>query len=400
MLRNYLEIDVLEAAKQRISWTFDNFNKIIISFSGGKDSTVLTHLVMDEAIKRNRKVCMFFIDWECQFKITENHCLNIYNMYSDYIEPYWICLPILTDNACSMIEPTWKCWDDDKKNLWVREKPKIAIKSKSFFPFYFENITFEEFTPLFAEWYSQGEKCANFIGIRTQESLNRFRAIAMEKNKFDNKQYTTNIVNKNWAVYPIYDWRTEDIWIYNSKYKMIYNKLYDRMYQAGLTINQMRIDEPFGDTARSGLWLYQIIEPETWAKIVCRVNGANTVNEYGKQKGNILGNRTISLPNGHTWESFSNHIINTMPPKTAEHYKNKIAKYLYWYKQRGYENGIHDEVEIDIFDKVPSWKLICKCLLKNDYWCRTLGFSITKSSNYEKYLKLMKKNREKWNLFS
>lgn len=52
--KRYLGIDVLTASKERIR-AFDNFEKICISFSGGKDSTAMTHLVMEEAIKRNRK---------------------------------------------------------------------------------------------------------------------------------------------------------------------------------------------------------------------------------------------------------------------------------------------------------------------------------------------------------
>ena len=57
----------------------------------------------------------------------------------------------------------------------------------------------------------------------------------------------------------------------------------------------------------------------------------------------------------------------------------------------GKSNGIEDDAHNDIFDKVPSWKRVVKCLLKNDYWCRTLGFSITKSSNYENYMKITMK---------
>ena len=59
-----LGIDVLTAAKERISWTFDNFENIYCSFSGGKDSTVMTHLICEEARKRNRKIGLFFLDWE------------------------------------------------------------------------------------------------------------------------------------------------------------------------------------------------------------------------------------------------------------------------------------------------------------------------------------------------
>ena len=55
MPKNYLGIDVYSAAKERISLTFDMLNKFYVAFSGGKDSTVMLHMVMNEAIKRNKK---------------------------------------------------------------------------------------------------------------------------------------------------------------------------------------------------------------------------------------------------------------------------------------------------------------------------------------------------------
>lgn len=400
MKRIDLETNVLQAAKQRIQWAFEEFERLYISFSGGKDSTVMLHLVCEQARLLDRKVGLFFLDWEAQFTDTIIHLEACIDEYADVLEPYWICLPVMTDNACSMFEPTWTCWDEQKQKLWVRDKARQAISKKNFFPFYYDGITFEEFAPLFAKWYSRGERCGNFIGIRTQESLNRFRTITNSKKELvDGKSYTTKIVDECWNIYPIYDWKTEDIWIYNGKTGNRYNPLYDKMYKAGMTIHQMRIDEPFGDTSRRGLWLYQIVEPQMWAKIVSRVAGANTVNEYGNRKGNILGNQSISLPNGCTWEVFAKHIISTMPKATAENYKNKIAVYIQWYKDRDYRDGIPDEAPDELKDKVPSWKRICKALLKNDYWCKTLGFSVNKSSNYAKYMDLMRRRRTAWGIF-
>ncbi len=399
MPKKYLNKPVLQAAKERIKYTFDSFERIYISFSGGKDSTVMMHMVMEEAISRGVKVGVFFLDWECQFTITVDHIKLMFEKYRDHIEPYWICLPIMTDNACSQFEPTWSCWDEEKKDLWVREKPENSIQDKCFFPFFYDGMTFEEFTPLFSKWFSEGKSCANFVGIRTVESLNRYRALSAEKRTFDGNMFTTNIVDNCWSVYPIYDWETQDVWTYNGQFKKEYNALYDRMHKAGMSIHQMRIDEPFGDTSRRSLWLYQIVEPKMWAKILGRVSGVNTVNEYGTRSGNILGNVNVKLPKGHTWESFANFILDTMPKKTSEHYKGKIAVYIQWYKVRGYPDGIPDEAPMELKDKVPCWRRITKTLLKNDYWCKGLGFSINKSSAYEKYLNLMRRRRNEWNIY-
>ncbi len=400
--KRYLGIDVLTASKERIKWAFDNFEKICISFSGGKDSTAMTHLVMEEAIKRNRKVALLFIDWEIQYKLTIEHVQHIYDMYKDYIIPYWVALPLLTDNACSMYEPEWISWDKAKENLWTRKPPKIAITDENYFPFYYYKITFEEFVPLFGEWYGEGKSTACFVGIRTRESLNRYRALTnKKKNKYQDKMFTTCVTDNVYNVYPIYDWSAEDDWKYFGKTKKPYNKLYDRFFQAGLTLHQMRVDEPFGDTTRRSLWLYQIIEPETWGKMVLRVNGANSGSLYSRDNGNILGNRSITLPKGHTWQSFSNFLLDTMPKKTAEHYKTKIAVYIKWYMNRGYVDGIPDEVDkqIEKQNDVPSWRRICQTLLRNDYWCKGLGFSPTKQSAYNQYLERMKKKRKEWNIY-
>lgn len=401
MTKRMLNINVFEASKQRIEWTFDNFEKICVSFSGGKDSTVMFHMTMEEAIKRNKKVAVLFLDWECQYKLTIDHVRHMFELYKDYIIPYWIAVPILSDNACSQFEPEWVAWEEGKEDIWVREKDNMSIQDKSFFPFWYENITFEEFVPLFGQWYGEGDLTACLVGIRTQESLNRYRTLAnTRKTLFDEKLFTTNIADNVFNVYPIYDWTASDDWTYFAKSGKCYNQIYDRMHQAGLTIHQMRVDEPFGATARKGLWMYQIIEPKTWSKMVLRISGANSASLYSKEMGNILGNNKVALPKGHTWESFSMLLLKTMPEKTSEHYKGKIAVYLKWYRDRGYPDGIPDASDYNMEQKgkVPSWRRICRTLLRNDYWCKGIGFSPTKSSAYEKYMKLMKKRRTEWGI--
>lgn len=401
-MKKYLEQNVLEASIDRISWTFDNFEKIYISFSAGKDSSAMMHLVMAEAKKRNRKIGCFFLDWECQFSLTIDHAKKMFELYKDNIDPYWVCLPVKTWNGCSSFEPEWTCWDEQKKNLWARDIPKIAISDKEYFPFYYDGIMFEEFVPLFGQWYAQGERCACFVGIRTQESLNRFRAIARsDKPTYKGKRYTTNVDGDLWNVYPIYDWKTEDIWTFFSNKNLESNKLYDRMHQAGMSIHQMRICEPFGDTQRQSLWLYQVVEPSMWAKLAIRVAGANCGKLYAGEKGNIMGNHHVTLPSGHTWRSFAIMLLKSNPPKTAEHYKNKISVYIQWWKKRGYPDGIPDEADLKLENqgKIPTWRKICKTILRNDYWCKGLGFSPTKTSAYQKYMDLMKKRRNEWGDF-
>jgi len=395
-----LGTSVLAAARERISWTFDTFPRIYLSFSGGKDSSVMFHLVMDEAKKRRQKVGVLFVDLEAQYKLTIDHCLELFETYKDWIEPFWISLPIKLRNAVSQFENQWMAWEPEREADWVRKPPKIAITDRGFFPFFRQDaMEFEEFTPQFAEWYAQGKPTASFVGIRTDESLNRWRTICkMNKQTMDGKPYTTwNHGTPVFSVYPIYDWRTRDIWIYHAKNPdRPHNQLYDRMHKAGLSIHQMRICQPYGDDQRKGLWLFHAIEPETWKRVVARVNGANQGALYAKEAGNILGNMKVAKPDGHSWESFAMMILESMPSATAEHFRNKVAVFLKWYEERGYPSGIPDDGPLD--KSKPSWKRICKTLLRNDYWCKGLSFSQHKSEAYEKYLKLMRRRRREWGL--
>jgi predicted phosphoadenosine phosphosulfate sulfurtransferase len=130
--------------------------------------------------------------------------------------------------------------------------------------------------------------------------------------------------------------------------------------------------------------------------VVARVNGANSGSLYVTESGNVTGYRKISKPEGHTWRSFAELLINSMPPKTKQHYENKVFIFTNWWEKRGYPEGIPDEgdYKLEAEKKIPSWRRVCKSLLRNDYWCKGLSFTQTKSDAYEKYLLLVKKKKE------
>jgi len=394
-----LDINVLDAARQRLEWVFDNCPQIYVSFSGGKDSSVLLHLAVDEAKKRGRKIGVLFIDLEAQYKLTIDHIQEMLELYKEYLDTYWVCLPMNLRNAVSVFEPQWICWDPTKKTDWVRQPPNNAITNIGYFPFFRSGMEFEEFVVDFGKWFSSDELTACLVGIRADESLNRFRTIARNKSMLQNLPWTTYTGGAVYNAYPIYDWQTRDIWIYNGKLGRIYNKLYDLMHRAGLSVHQQRICQPYGDDQRKGLWLYHVIEPETWSRVLARVNGANQGALYAQESGNILGRLKITRPENHTWESFAWLIIDSLPPATQEHYKNKIAVFIKWWHDHGYPI-IPDEADPkeEATRKVPSWRRICKALLRNDYWCKGLSFSQHKSDAYKKYLKLMRRRRSEWKL--
>lgn len=389
MPKNYLNTDVLTESKKRISFCFDNFKKIYLSFSGGKDSSVMMHIAMDEAKKRKRKIGILFVDLEGQYKLTIDHINEMIKEYKYWIELYWIALPIALRNAVSMYEPKWCCWEPGKE--WIRQPDKLAITDIKYFPFFSSKMEFEEFVPEFGKWYSKDELTCCMVGIRADESLNRFRTIVRQnKARFNGIGWTTQVLkektNNLFNVYPIYDWKVNDIWKYVGENNKPYNKLYDYMYQAGVPLHDQRICQPYGDDQRKGLFLFHLIEPETWGKVVSRVMGANYGAIYNKEIGGILGNIKQEKPNGITWKEYAHILLDSLPEVSRCHFEQKIAVFIDWYKERGFPQDIPDEAEpkLEASKKTPSWRRICKALLKNDFWCKSLSFAMTKSNGYRK----------------
>jgi len=388
-MKNYLDINVLEAANERIKYTFDNFEKIYLSFSGGKDSTVMLHLAMEEAKKRNRKIGVLIVDLEAQYRLTMDGIRECIDMYSDYIDLYWICLPLSLRNAVSVYQPTWKCWDSEQKKDWVRTIPKDAIRDVNFFPFFEDGMEFEEFVPLFGLWYAENKDCACLVGIRADESLNRYRTVASNKKKMhNNNKFTTLVVGSVFNIYPLYDWKTEDIWIYTSRTKKPMNQIYQRMHMANVPLHSQRICQPYGDDQKKGLWLFHLLEPQTWNKVVQRVSGANSGALYTQESGNITGAGKITKPKGHTYKSYCELLLSSLPLKVKVKYNVKFNKFINWWEARDYEGGIPDEApyELEAAKVAPSYRRIAKCILRNDYWCKGLSFTQPKSDAYKRFI--------------
>ena len=395
-MKRYIDKSVYEAAEERIVESFDLFEKVYISFSGGKDSTVLLHMVMDEAIKRGRKVGILIIDLEAQYKDTIDHIRRCVEYYESHIDLHWFCGELLLRNAVSNFEPKWCCWDESKKDIWIREKPSRAA-DLSQYDFYIPKMEFEEFMVLFGEWYANGDSTGAFIGIRSDESLHRYRAIVSEKNGLmrNGHKWTTKVSGKLYNLYPLYDWKTEDVWVYLGKNKdLSSNQIYSKMSLAGVPLSQQRLCQPYGDDQRRGLWLYQILEPDTWSKLIERVSGVNSGALYIRENGNMTGYNHVTKPDNMTWQQYTNFLLSTMPKKTRENYLGRFKKFIVGWKKRGYKT-IPDEAlhQLEVKQWAPSWKRMCRSILRNDYYCKGLGQTQPKSEAYQKFKAIQLKNR-------
>jgi len=428
--KTYLNQDVYRAAKARLEFIFDEFEHIYFSFSGGKDSGVMMELALEVARERNRlPLHTLLIDLEGHYREHIEYSLRLCDRPA--IKPYWICLPISLRNAVSQFEPKWVPWEDEKRDIWVRQIPdRPYVITEHNMPeewtWFRKGQEFEEFILFFADWFADhyhADKTACVVGIRADESMNRYRTIVNDrKTRYADQGWTTLIKglrNPVYNAYPIYDWRVEDIWTYVGKAGCDYNKIYDYMYKTGRSVHDMRICQPYGDDQRKGLDLFQECEPETWFKVVQRVSGANFGAIY--RGGTILGNVKVELPPGHTWESYAKLLLSSMPPFLREHYIENFNTFFRWWDQFGGGRTEHQKVvtDRDRYDEMgiyysehipydgyqgddapdtakwrqPLWKRICKVLLKNDYWCKELSFAQVKGE-YDRLEALKEKYRD------
>jgi predicted phosphoadenosine phosphosulfate sulfurtransferase len=415
-MKKYLDKNVYDASTERLDFIFLNFEKVYISFSGGKDSGVLLNLVIDYVRKNNinKKIGIQILDNEANYEYSLTFMHKILKANLDILDVYWCCLPITLPCTVSSYETDWQCWGVNDQKRWIRPMPKedyIVNIDNHKFNFFKENMQYDNFWDGFAEWYADGKLTANLIGIRADESLNRFRAIANDnketlKGNIWTKKNTTNVFN----CYPIYDWKTKDIWVANAKFNWLYNELYDVFYMAGLNIAQMRVASPFMSESKSSLNLYRVIDPNVWQRLCARVMGANFVATYGKQ----LDYKSFKLPEGHTWKSFVKFLLNTLPEETSKNFKMRfIQSFKYWGRiGRGLKpqvikdlskiginyslNGktVHGSKELDrvIIKSFPdhvdglsgnhsdvaSWKRFAITILKNDHTCKYMGLAPTK----------------------
>lgn len=354
----------------------------------------------------------------------------------DDIEPYWVCLPMGSRCAVSNYQMYWYPWDDEKEELWVRPMPSmpyiINLKNNPIETYKYK-MAQEDLYAEFGHWYARHHEGTTLcmVGIRADESINRYRAYAnTRKTLMKNSQWTTKMGKNFYNAYPLYDWSTKDVWIANGKEGYEYNKIYDLYYRAGLSINQMRVSSPYHENAKESLNLYRVLEPGTWARVVSRVNGANFAAMYGNSK--LMGAGKITLPKGHTWRSYVKFLLATLPDSIRENYVAKFKTSIrFWWKKGGVvcddalkeleacnyrirHNGKSgyskdkdriqflgtpdDTDDIKSTIDIPSWKRMAICILKTTIYASIWDLHRLKSRLKEKksYLKNIKNYEVKY----
>ncbi len=395
--KKYLETNVLDAAFDRFDFVFTEFDNLYLSISGGKDSSVMLQLAAIVAREYGMKLSMLYVDLEAQYQATVKHVQDLINDNKDVLDRvYWIALPLSLRNGVSVIQPKWICWDPDEQDKWVRGMPQheyVINEDNCPFDWFKKEMEFEDFILYFAKWFNDlsGGITGCGVAIRSDESLNRFRTIISDmKTPYKGKPWTTQVKLKNkplsvFNFYPLYDWRTEDIWGAVSEFNWKFNEIYELMYKNGLSIHQQRLCQPYGDDQKEGLDQFKVLEAETWVKILNRVHGVNFGNIYARTS--LLGNFTSEKPAHISWQQYSVFLLETLglyAPELRDHYYKKIKTFFRWYeKNKGVTiKDIPDEIDkkLESSKTGASWRRIARAIERNDFWMKRLSFSQTKEA--------------------
>jgi predicted phosphoadenosine phosphosulfate sulfurtransferase len=310
----YKSDDVLTAARKRIALVFDEFERVVVSVSGGKDSTVMRHLAIEEAQRRGRQVELFFLDQEAEYQSTID--LMAEWMRDPRIVPRWFQVPIRMTNATSHRDYWLYAWGPGER--WMREKDPIAIHSlDADYPQRFYG---------FFDWYEQQATCktAFLVGLRSRESFNRFRAVSKREGYRDWAWSTKTKSPLAYRVYPIFDWTFGDVWKLIVDEGLSYNRHYDRMYaKHGVNASKMRVSNLVHEKSFRCLADLQEFEPDTYQRLLDRLGGVHCAALYADE-AHILNAK--ALPQAFaSWREYRDYLLDTTPIDKIERFRKRFA---------------------------------------------------------------------------
>ena len=325
MSKIYGDRTVLEVAIDRIEYLFNEFENVIVNFSGGKDSTIVLNLALIVAEKMNRlPLPVFFLDQELEWGATIEYMRRV--MSDDRVKPYWYQIPFRFPNASSFSGTSLTLWDPDKELEWIRPKESISIKENP--------IKSVQFDKLLDQFYTLLDKIPRLVfnkqsfcaltGLRTEETPARYQGLTSSLTyKWITWGKVKSKAREQYSFAPIYDWSYTDVWkaIYDNQWD--YCELYDRMYRYGTPIQKMRLSSLVHEHAVTAtLMTVHEIEPDTWERIINRVSGVNTVGKLSKD-----WKAPTELPfMFNTWHEYRDYLFEKLIQDSQA--RSKIQKYM------------------------------------------------------------------------
>ncbi len=341
--------NVLEAARKRTAWIFDHFESIYISISGGKDSTVIHWLFTQEALRRGRTINAFFLDQEAEYAGTIELMRKL--MAHPAVIPHWYQVPIYMTNATSYTQEFLMAWG--KGEEWIRpHEPNAITHIDGDYP-----KRFYEFFPWMETRVT--EPTAWAIGLRSKESMNRFRAVTRQEGYPGILWSTKTNSPLSYRFYPIYDWCFGDVFKLISDEGLEYNEVYDRLFRLkGVNVRTMRVSNLIHEKSFDCLTELQEIEPETYERVVRRIQGAHCAARYANEATVYRADERPAQFG--SWREYRDYLLESSPVARRERFEARFAGQddaEYIYQQQCHQLLINDwENNIPVVRRSQDWR--------------------------------------------
>lgn len=376
-MKIYRKENVLEAALDRIRDLYEMFDNIVVSFSGGKDSTVILNLCLQVAREKKRlPLPVMFIDQECEWQSTIDYVKKV--MYDKDVKPYWYQMPMVITNNASSTSRYHYCWNEEEKDEWIHPQDKLAITENTYGTDKFHDL----FIRIARKDFPENTAC--IAGVRTEEAPKRFVVLTTGvtyKYITWGKQLNKNL--NQFTFYPIYDWSYTDVWKYIQENNLPYNKIYDEYYRHGMSIKEMRVSNLHHETAIQSLLIVQELEPETWNKVAKKIEGANTIKHMQKESFTCPKELPYMFKD---WKEYALHLAKNLIPE------KKHLESLY--KKIEETKLFHMEASAKDY-----WRIIINTILSSDFdFTKLVNFKMSSHCDtLRRYIKNPQgKNKEKY----
>ena len=396
--KEYLKIDVIEASRDRIKYLYKIYDKVVVNFSGGKDSTAMLYIAIEAAREMDKlPIEAVYVDHEVEGKRTLKFIEEVESMPDVNLIRY--CIPFKLRNAASFYAPEWHPWNPLEKEIWVRDIPKGAVTKMDGHYFktnkdykhpddlkYRSNavtncLGFQEIADLHISNYEKkGITAIALVGIRAQESMARYTIMTRKKSE-------CYISSANQTAYPIYDLLATDVWKYIRETKLPYNTEYDLMNKTEHynKLNKQRVGSVFAEESLRTLHQWREFYGDVWHTILERAEGIKTAWRYCNS--GIYTGTKIQKEDGIKWSEYTATVLNRMTKKTRVLVKKSMYKIITWHKNQT-DYPIPDaDIESNPLTGI-SWEFLARIAIRGD----------TKERNLQKVPQMSQKARKRNNL--
>jgi predicted phosphoadenosine phosphosulfate sulfurtransferase len=306
--RQRLGTTVFDAAIDRMTAVMQAGHRVVVSFSGGKDSTCCVQLARIAAgITGYGPLDVVLRDEEIMFPGTYEYCERVAQLPDVNFHWVWSGQPII--NAYNRSTPYWWVFDDYlKPSEWVRQPPAFAQR--------IPELTMDRVTIPSRFPAQDGKDTLAVIGLRISESRGRLYGL-YSAGGYVTKPNPAGVRN----CWPIYDWSDSDVWRAIRENGWDYCKAYDTLRRMGIPARRLRIAPPTMNAAGADvLKIAMQAWPQWFERVAVRCPGVRTGAMFGKRA--LLPRRRP----GESWEqTFRRECLG---PDTPEWIKVRAADYM------------------------------------------------------------------------